>query len=109
VKHRWAQRADTHHSTPEPSDNPQRPFIPMPTHNKAEIVARQTPWRDVILVCRKCSGKLDGGFGPNGEDSLGICPKGAVTVLAARTPGAILTVPAGTDTMTVLARLLPPA
>jgi hypothetical protein len=134
VKHRWAQRADTHHSTPEPSDNPQRPFIPMPTHDKAEIVARQTPWRDVILVCRKCSGKLDGGFGPNGEDSLprelkrglrstgqrascrvietkclGICPKGAVTVLAARTPGAILTVPAGTDTMTVLARLLPPA
>jgi predicted metal-binding protein len=105
----------------------------MTTLDKDDIVARQTPWRDIILVCRKCSRKLDGGFGPDGEDSLprelkrglratgrratcrvietkclGICPKGAVTVLAARTPGAILTIPAGTETLAVLARLLPP-
>ena len=27
-------------------------------------------WRDVVLVCRKCSKKLDGGFGPDGEQVL---------------------------------------
>ncbi len=27
-------------------------------------------WRDVVLVCRKCSKKLDGGFGPAGEQAL---------------------------------------
>ncbi len=106
----------------------------MARHNEDEIVVRPTLWQDVILVCRKCSRKLDGGYGPDGEDSLprelkrglraagrratcrvietkclGICPKGAVTVLAARSPGAILTVPAGMDAAAVLARLLPPA
>ena len=25
-------------------------------------------WRDVVLVCRKCSKKLDGGFGPDGDE-----------------------------------------
>ena len=24
----------------------------------------KTEWRDVVLVCRKCSKKLNGGFGP---------------------------------------------
>ena len=106
----------------------------MAKHAETEIVTRRTPWQDVILVCRKCSRKLDGGFGPDGEDSLprelkrglrvagrratcrvmeikclGICPKGAVTVLAASSPGDVLTVPAGTGTAAVLARLLPPA
>ncbi len=28
-------------------------------------------WRDVVLVCRKCSKKLDGGFGPDGDEALG--------------------------------------
>ena len=27
-------------------------------------------WRDVVLVCRKCSKKLDGGFGPDGGQAL---------------------------------------
>lgn len=27
-------------------------------------------WRDVVLVCRKCSKKLDGGFGADGEETL---------------------------------------
>ncbi len=27
-------------------------------------------WRDVVLVCRKCSKKLDGGFGADGEKTL---------------------------------------
>lgn len=64
-------------------------------------------WRNVVLVCRKCSKKLDGGFGPDGDQRLakalkkqlalkkgrkamagvievgcmGVCPKGAVTVI----------------------------
>ena len=27
-------------------------------------------WTDVILVCRKCSKKLNGGFGPDGDEKL---------------------------------------
>ena len=27
-------------------------------------------WRDVVLVCRKCSKKLDGGFGEDGDEPL---------------------------------------
>lgn len=63
-------------------------------------------WQNAILVCRKCSKKLDGGFGPGDDrlakalrrhlslkkgrkaaagiievNCLGICPKGAVTVV----------------------------
>jgi predicted metal-binding protein len=64
-------------------------------------------WSNVVLVCRKCSKKLDGGFGPDGKarlakalrkhlslktgrkaaagilevNCLGICPRGAVTVV----------------------------
>ncbi|WP_066519368.1 hypothetical protein [Sphingobium cloacae] len=64
-------------------------------------------WSNAVLICRKCSKKLDGGFGPDGDERLakalrrhlklkkgrkaaagivevnclGICPKGAVTVV----------------------------
>lgn len=64
-------------------------------------------WQQAVLVCRKCSKKVGGGFGPDGDerlakalrrhlslkkgrkaaagivevDCLGICPKGAVTVV----------------------------
>lgn len=64
-------------------------------------------WANVVLVCRKCSKKLDGGFGPDGDERLakalrrhlslkkgrkaaagivevnclGACPQGAVTVV----------------------------
>ncbi|EZP69938.1 hypothetical protein BV96_03798 [Sphingomonas paucimobilis] len=64
-------------------------------------------WQQAVLVCRKCSKKLDGGFGPDGGERLakalrrhlslkkgrkaaagivevnclGVCPKGAVTVV----------------------------
>lgn len=27
-------------------------------------------WRDVVLVCRKCAKKLDGGFGPDADEGL---------------------------------------
>ena len=94
----------------------------------AGIAAVPTPWQDVILVCGKCSKKLDGGFGADGDASLaralkrelrgsgrrrsvrvietkclGLCPKGAVTVLPARQPGAMLAVPRGTGSAAVLA------
>ena len=64
-------------------------------------------WRNAVLICRKCSKKLDGGFGTDGDERLakalrqhlslkkgrkaavgivevnclGVCPKGAVTVV----------------------------
>ncbi|WP_404333323.1 (2Fe-2S) ferredoxin domain-containing protein [Sphingomonas sp. MMS12-HWE2-04] len=64
-------------------------------------------WANAVLVCAKCSKKLDGGFGPKGKTPLakalrkhlglkkgrkgaagvvevkclGICPRGAVTVV----------------------------
>lgn len=64
-------------------------------------------WRNAVLVCRKCEKKLDGGFGPDGDERLakallrhlslkkgrkaaagivevnclGVCPKGAVTLV----------------------------
>ena len=64
-------------------------------------------WDHAVLVCRKCSRKLDGGFGPDRDERLvkafrrhlslkkgrkaaagivevnclGVCPKGAVTVV----------------------------
>ncbi|HEX7781852.1 MAG TPA: (2Fe-2S) ferredoxin domain-containing protein [Sphingobium sp.] len=64
-------------------------------------------WQTAVLVCRKCSKKVDGGFGPKGKERLaralrrhlslkkgrkgaagilevgclGVCPKGAVTVV----------------------------
>jgi predicted metal-binding protein len=27
-------------------------------------------WRDVVLVCRKCAKKCDGGFGPDGDETF---------------------------------------
>ena len=86
------------------------------------VTAVPTPWQDIVLVCRKCSKKLDGGFGPGGDESLGralksalrqsgrrqtvrvietkclgLCPRGAVTVLRGSEPGVMLAVPARTD------------
>ena len=35
------------------------------------IISTSTRWREVILVCKKCSKRLDGGgFGPDGDQSL---------------------------------------
>ena len=94
------------------------------------ITTYPTAFESVILVCRKCSKKLDGGFGTDGDQSLsrelkrgfraagrgrssrvmetkclGVCPKGAVTVLPASAPGTMLVVPAGTDAASVMASL----
>ena len=35
-----------------------------------DFKSTSTEWRDVVLVCRKCSKKLDGGFGPDGDLTL---------------------------------------
>ena len=80
-------------------------------------------WHSAILVCRKCSKKLDGGFGPEGKERLakalrrhlaltkgrkatagivevnclGVCPKNAVTVVNGADAGGWLLVRAGAD------------
>lgn len=80
-------------------------------------------WTAAVLVCGKCSKKLDGGFGAKGRMSLakalcgepglgkgrkavfgvvetrclGICPRNAVTIVDSRTPGWWRIVPEGAD------------
>src|SRR3546814_289120 len=88
-------------------------------------------WQNTVLVCRKCGKRAGGGFGPEGTTSLakalrkylglkkgrkaaagvvevgclGVCPKGAVTVVNGNTPGAWLVVPPATPLAEVAARL----
>lgn len=80
-------------------------------------------WDHAVLVCRKCSKKLDGGFGRAGDERLakalrrylslkkgrkalagivevnclGVCPKGAVTVVNGARARDWLLVRPGTD------------
>ena len=88
--------------------------------------------QDVVLVCRKCSRRLGGGFGPDRDQPLAkmlrratgtrgkprrasiaivevgcldLCPKGAVVVLRGGRPGDWLVVPGGTDVAEVCAHL----
>ncbi|MES2835092.1 MAG: hypothetical protein V4707_10340 [Pseudomonadota bacterium] len=95
------------------------------------IKTAKTRWKDVVLVCRKCSKRLGGGFGPDGDKTLkkalrkyfkstggaeaelavrhtgcfDICPKNAVVAVNASNPKALLIVPAGADLLEVKARL----
>jgi len=86
-------------------------------------------WQGALLVCRKCSKKLDGGFGPDREDRLAkrlrrtlgkgrkarlgvvevdclkVCPKRAVAVVDTRTPGCWHVVDAGRDTDALISEL----
>ncbi len=98
-----------------------------------EITVATGPWSESLLVCRKCSKKLGGGFGPDGDAPLAgalkqilrdrklrrqvriiqvgcldICPKKAVVVVRGRTPSEMLIVPAGMPEDEVAARLLAP-
>ncbi len=83
----------------------------------------RSDWSTAILVCAKCSKRIDGGFGRKGKQSLakalrrqlgikrlrkspigvvevkclGVCPRGAVTMVDAREPGSWRLVPAGAD------------
>ena len=106
-----------------------------PTHlcgmDDSSISATPAPWQQVALVCGKCSRKLRGGFGRKGKRDLaevikdaakatgrrravrvlevgclGLCPKRAVSAIGMGQPGQVLVVPAGTDGMLVLTRLL---
>jgi hypothetical protein len=96
---------------------------------RGAVTLAPTGWQDIVFICRKCSKKLDGGFGDDGKQTLrghlrdglrargrrnavglievgclGLCPKGAVTVGLASAPGALLMVGQGADAGTVLDR-----
>jgi predicted metal-binding protein len=86
-------------------------------------------WGSAALICKKCTKKVDGGFGDKGRTSLskalkkeigkgrkapmgvievkclGICPKNAVTVIDTRKPGEWMVVRAGTPVAQVKALL----
>jgi predicted metal-binding protein len=99
----------------------------------SSVTTRSTSWQVILLLCGKCARGLDGGYGPDKDETLraalraalkkagrhkevriietrcmGICPKSAVAALNANAPGRILTVPVGTPVAEVLALLLPP-
>lgn len=83
----------------------------------------RSDWSTALLVCAKCSKKLDGGFGKKDKQSLakalrkalglgrfrkarlgvvevkclGVCPRGAVTLVDARHPDRWRLVPKGAD------------
>ena len=80
---------------------------------EAGLKTVRSDWANTILVCKKCSKKMGGGFGPKGKTPLakalrqelgvkkgrkgalgivevkclGVCPKGAVTVVNGAMPG----------------------
>ncbi|WP_343518450.1 (2Fe-2S) ferredoxin domain-containing protein [Sphingomonas sp.] len=88
-------------------------------------------WSSAVLVCAKCSKRLGGGFGPKGKQPLGkalrkhlglkkgrksaagvvdvkclgVCPRGAVTVVDAAACREWLIVPAGADLDDVAAEI----
>ena len=93
-----------------------------------------TGWSDTVLICRKCSKKLKGGFGADGDDTFkqavrralrdagkrgavglldagcfGICPKRAVTISVASRPYELLVVPEGGALNEFVATLHAPA
>jgi ferredoxin len=93
-----------------------------------EVRAR---WGGALLVCGKCSKKLGGGFGRKGQQSLakalrdepglgkgrratlgvievrclGVCPRGAVTMVDTRVPDRWRLVDAGVDVAALAGRL----
>ena len=103
------------------------------SHDKPFKRARSS-WTEVILVCRKCSKKLDGGFGDDGDQKLAkalrkslkgagggkdrkarvgvievgcfdICPKNAVVAVKASNPGDWVIAPRGASIAAVAERL----
>jgi predicted metal-binding protein len=96
-----------------------------------ELKRVRSDWQGALLVCGKCSKKVQGGFGKNGRTSLakvlreilglkkgrkatlgvvetrclGLCPRGGVVLVDDRTPGEWLVVPAGADVVELAARL----
>ncbi len=97
-----------------------------------QIHSVATGWTDALLICRKCSRKLDGGFGADGKETLrralrgalrttgqrgqiglvevaclGVCPKRAVTTARASRPGSLLIIPEGTKVEHLLQPIAP--
>lgn len=95
-----------------------------------QIDSREAAWQDLVILCRKCGGKLKGGFGDKGRDDLrsalrdglreagrrrdvriietdclGVCPKGGVVAMRGSEPGRILIVPQGQSAGQVLETL----
>jgi hypothetical protein len=88
-------------------------------------------WQGAVLVCGKCTKKLDGGFGRKARSPLakvlrkllglkkgrkaplgivetrclGLCPKNAVAMVDTRKPDTWLVVPQGADVAELAARL----
>ena len=86
-------------------------------------------WDRTVLVCTKCSKKIDGGFGPKGKTPLlkvlraalgkgrkasagvlpvkclGVCPKNAVTIIDSKRPREWIIVPGKTPVAHILAAL----
>lgn len=86
-----------------------------------KITTRPTHWRETLLICKKCSKKVKGGFGPKSKTRLkkalaeklalkkgrhatvglievgcfDLCPKRAVTVAKGSEPGKFYVVPRG--------------
>lgn len=91
----------------------------------------RSQWGEVVLICRKCSKKLGGGFGADGDKSLSkvlrkrlrlakgrrarvgvvevdclkLCPKDAVTVVLGGEPGMMRVVRRKTPVKDVVAAL----
>ncbi len=94
------------------------------------INARPTHWRETLLICKKCSKKVKGGFGPKSKTRLkkalaealrlrkgrhaaiglievgcfDLCPKRAVTVAKGTEPGKIYVVPRGAPLDMIIAK-----
>ena len=88
----------------------------------------------LLAICGKCGKKLGGGFGADGDRSLGkalkravpgtkgkragvrivetkcldVCPKGAVAIMDSAQPGAVMVVARGTSVTAVCAELALP-
>ena len=99
-----------------------------------DIRCRSPPRKTIVLLCGKCARKMDGGYGPQGKDTLrsilreaireaghrrdvrvvdarclGICPRKAVTVINASNPGMVFIVPAGMSSARALKLVIGPA
>ena len=99
-----------------------------------DIPLEFSPWRDLVLVCRKCTGKHHNGFGPDGDmtlrealkahirkhglkgtvravevDCLDLCPEQGISCMRISDPGHIAVVPEGATVEEVFARLGLPA
>jgi hypothetical protein len=83
-------------------------------------------WQGSVLVCGKCSKKLDGGFGEKGRTPLtkllrqalgvkkgrnkclGVCPKNAVVMVDGARPDRWMLVPAGAEVNEIVTTLTEP-